>query len=68
MSRSIKELSMRLVRERERFSIQQGREPTVSELCELSGESEEAVTLAMNVALPLLVLLKAQMKTTATDK
>ena len=59
VSRSIKELSMRLVRERERFSIQQGREPTVSELCELSGESEEAVTLAMNVALPPVSLTES---------
>ena len=59
VSRSIKELSMCLVRERERFSIQQGREPTVSELCELSGESEEAVTLAMNVALPPVSLTES---------
>ncbi len=56
VSRSIKELSMRLQRDREKFLLEKGREPTVSELCELSGETEEAVTLALGVALPPISL------------
>lgn len=56
VSRGVKELSMRLQRDREHFALEQGREPTISELCEVSGESEESVTLALNVALPPLSL------------
>ncbi len=56
VSRSAKELSMRITRLRERFMIKESREPTVSELCELSGEDPEAVVEALNVALPPMSL------------
>lgn len=56
VSRSAKELSMRISRLRENFSAKEGREPTVGELCALSGESSEAVVEALNVALPPISL------------
>ncbi|MBR6046277.1 MAG: sigma-70 family RNA polymerase sigma factor [Ruminococcus sp.] len=52
VSRSLKELSLRLTRERERFLISEGREPTVSELSLISGESEELVAEALGASLP----------------
>lgn len=59
VSRSIKELSMRLSRLREKFTNKEGREPTVEELCELSGEPCENVVEALNVALPLISLTES---------
>jgi len=56
VSRSTKELSMKITRLRERFMIKESREPTISELCELSGEEPEAVVEALNVALPPMSL------------
>lgn len=56
VSRSTKELSMKITRLRERFMIKESREPTISELCELSGEGPEAVVEALNVALPPMSL------------
>lgn len=52
VSRSLKELSLRLTRERERFLISRGREPTVSELAELTGEDGELVSEALGAAQP----------------
>lgn len=52
VSRSLKELSLRLTREREKFLTCEGREPTVSELAELLGEDAELVTEALEAALP----------------
>lgn len=56
VSRSAKELSMKITRLRERFMLKESREPTISELCELSGENPEAVVEALNVALPPMSL------------
>lgn len=56
VSRSIKELSMKISRLREQFLKKESREPLVSELCVLSGESSEAVIEALNVALPPISL------------
>lgn len=56
VSRSAKELSMKITRLRERFMLKESREPTISELCELSGEEPEAVVEALNVALPPMSL------------
>ena len=56
VSRSTKELSMKITRLRERFMIKESREPTISELCELSGEEPEAVVEALNVAMPPMSL------------
>ncbi|MBR6101862.1 MAG: sigma-70 family RNA polymerase sigma factor [Ruminococcus sp.] len=52
VSRGIKELGLRLARERERFLLREGREPAISELCELTGETAEAVAEAIGAALP----------------
>lgn len=56
VSRSTKELSMKITRLRERFMVKESREPTVSELCELSGEEPDAVVEALNVAMPPMSL------------
>jgi len=56
VSRSTKELSMKITRLRERFMIKESREPTISELCDLSGEEPEAVVEALNVAMPPMSL------------
>lgn len=52
VSRSLKEMSLKVTRLREEFSVKNSREPTVSELCELTGESEELVIEAINVSVP----------------
>lgn len=52
VSRSLKELSLRLTRERERFLLKESREPTVRELAELTGSEPELVTEALEAALP----------------
>ncbi|MBQ8108525.1 MAG: sigma-70 family RNA polymerase sigma factor [Ruminococcus sp.] len=51
-SRSSKELSLRITREREKMLLRLGREPTVEELCESLEESAEAVIEAINISLP----------------
>lgn len=56
VSRSTKELSMKITRLREHFMVKESREPTVSELCELSGEEPDAVVEALNVAMPPMSL------------
>ena len=48
VSRSVRELSLKLGRLTDTFSAQHGREPTVSELCELSGEPYESVLEALD--------------------
>jgi len=50
VSRSVKELSLRLSRIRQDFALKNGGEPTVSQLAELSGADEESVALALNVS------------------
>ena len=52
VSRSLKELSLRLTRERERFLLRECREPTVSELAELTGSEPELVSEALEAAIP----------------
>ena len=56
VSRSLKELSMRLQRICEEFRQSEMREPTLSELAQLSGESEADVSEALCVSQPLLSL------------
>lgn len=56
VSRSLKELSMRLQRLCEEFRQREMREPTVAELSALSGESESDVSEALCVSQPLLSL------------
>ncbi|MCI7350368.1 MAG: sigma-70 family RNA polymerase sigma factor [Ruminococcus sp.] len=56
VSRPLKELSMKVTRERESFSKTTGREPTVSELSKILGVSPEEVAEATAVSLPPLSL------------
>lgn len=56
VSRTLKELSMKVMREREAFSHEKGREPTVSELATLLSVSEEEVTEAICAAAPVISL------------
>lgn len=56
VSRTLKELSLKTTREREAFSLREGREPTVSELAEILMVSEEEVTEAICAAAPVVSL------------
>lgn len=59
VSRGVKELSLKAVRERERFAKANGREPVVSELCKLLDAPEEAVIEALSVSLPPISLTES---------
>jgi RNA polymerase sporulation-specific sigma factor len=50
VSRGTKELSLRLARLREKYMMQNGSEPTVSQLAALAQASEESVIEALNVS------------------
>ncbi len=52
VSRSLKELSMKVTRQREEFIKLNAREPTVSELSQLLQTSEEAIVEALGAAAP----------------
>ncbi len=54
--RSVRELGMRISRSREQFALLHGREPTVSELAELTDSSPEDVAEAIAVNLPVVSL------------
>jgi RNA polymerase sporulation-specific sigma factor len=56
VSRSIKELSLKISALRERFTRDKGREPTVAELSELTGEPLDDVIEAISSAKPLISL------------
>ena len=56
VSRSLKELSVRAMKERENFILKTGREPTVSELSEILSVKEEEVTEALCAAAPVISL------------
>ena len=56
VSRTLKELSIRAAREREKFALKEGREPTIKELAERLGVSEEDVTEAVCAAAPVISL------------
>lgn len=56
VSRSTKELSMKVTRAREQFMLTQGREPTIAELSTIVGFDESAVVEALNVSLPPISL------------
>ena len=59
VSRTIKELSLKISRFRERFTFSNGREPTVSELALSLDISEEAVVEALNVCSPPISLTES---------
>ena len=52
VSRSVRELSLRLMHMKDDFRLKNGREPTISELCEISGEDTDDVIEALNVSMP----------------
>lgn len=56
VSRSLKELSLKLTRESMAFARREGREPTVSELAKITGASPEDVIEALNAARPAVSL------------
>lgn len=56
VSRSIKELGLRINAARERHLKSHGAEPTVSQLAEELGETPEAVALAIRAAMPTMSL------------
>lgn len=60
VSRSLKELSLRIQRISEDIRQSSGHEPTVAELAELSGESPEAVAEALCVCQPVLSLTSSR--------
>ena len=56
VSRSLKELSLRLTKEAQVFAHKNGREPTVDELADLVGAPVEDVIEALNAAQPAISL------------
>ena len=56
VSRSLKELSLKAVRERESFLKNEGREPTVGELAQRLGVSADEAVEALNVSIPPMSL------------
>lgn len=60
VSRSLKELSMRLQKLSNDFRQREGREPTVSELAEISGEEPSDVAEALCVSQPLVSLTSGE--------
>ncbi|MBP5579875.1 MAG: sigma-70 family RNA polymerase sigma factor [Ruminococcus sp.] len=67
VSRSLKELSLRLQRLCESFRQREMREPTVAELAALSGESEASVSEALCVSQPALSLTSGDEEEGQTD-
>ncbi len=56
VSRKIKSLSIHISRERDRFSKNYGREPTISELSEILNVSESEIAEAVSAGLPTVSL------------
>ncbi|MEG0691647.1 MAG: sigma-70 family RNA polymerase sigma factor [Oscillospiraceae bacterium] len=56
VSRSLKELSIKAVRARERFAVYNGREPTLNELADMLDADVETVVEALNVSVPPMSL------------
>ena len=56
VSRGLRELSMRVQKLCEQLRTEYGREPTVSELAELTGESPSAISEALCVSQPVMSL------------
>lgn len=66
VSRSLKELSLKVSRTRERFAKENAREPTVSELAQLCESDEERIVEALGVSQPPLSL--TSLADAASDK
>lgn len=59
VSRSLKELSLKVTKERDAFQTREGREPTVGELADALELEREQVVEALGAALPALSLTRA---------
>lgn len=59
VSRSLKETSLKVGREREKFLKQYGREPTVSEIAQRLGLDAETVSEAVSASMPVLSLTES---------
>lgn len=59
VSRTLKELAMRVSRERDTFCLREGREPSVTELADTIGIEREQVAEALGVLLPALSLTRS---------
>lgn len=60
VSRGVKELGLKIARERERFSLETGREPTVAQLAYRLGQTEEAVAEAVAASRAPLSLTESE--------
>ena len=60
VSRGVKELGLKIARERERFSLETGREPTVAQLAHRLGQTEEAVAEAVAASRAPLSLTESE--------
>lgn len=60
VSRSLKEFSLKVTRERDKLGVKLGREPAISELAEAMGETVERIAEAVNVSLPALSLTQPE--------
>lgn len=56
VSRHLKELSLKINRIREKYLMENGREPAVSELSAITGEAPDSITEAIAVGMPVLSL------------
>lgn len=56
VSRHLKELSLKINRIREKYLMENGREPAVSELSAITGEAPDSITEAIAVGMPMLSL------------
>ena len=59
VSRSLKELAMKVSRERDAFCLREGREPSVTELAEALGIEREQAAEALGASLPALSLTRS---------
>ena len=59
VSRTLKELAMRVSRERDAFCLREGKEPSVAELAGVLGLEREQVAEALGVLLPTLSLTRS---------
>lgn len=67
VSRSLKELSLKITRIREDFLLRLGREPDIDEVCAKTGEPPERVCEAINMALPPISLTYADSESAELD-
>lgn len=56
VSRRLKELSLKIIREQQRFTAENGESPTVTQLSAILGESEELITQAISSSVQVLSL------------